>query len=326
MQSLDYAPDTSSPASGVGRMMSTRPASILIVEDERIVALDLRYALEELGYRVTGTAASAAEAHAAVSLERPDLVLMDVRLDGDVDGIQTAEALRTELQVPVVFLTANANSDVLRRALLTVPGGFLAKPYDRRTLVSTIEVALSQHQLEVELRSQSSSLERESFIDALTGLYNRRYLERALARELQLAEREHHSVGAIMLDLDHFKAVNDSFGHVAGDAVLRGVADVLRARLRVYDVACRYGGEELIVVVPGATLFGTWKIAEDLREAVASRVFTDGARSLGTVTASFGVAVFPEQADGAAELIQACDAEMYRAKAQGRNCVVARGQ
>jgi len=301
------------------------PANILIVEDERIVALDLRMTLEQLGYRVSGIAASAAEAYAAAGTERPDLVLMDVRLRGDIDGIQTAAALRAQWQVPVVFLTANANHELLRRALATAPGGFLSKPYDEQVLLNTIEVALAQHGVELTLRDRNSTLQRESNLDALTGLFNRRHLESVLVRELEFAERGQHPVGVILLDLDHFKQVNDRFGHAAGDAVLRGVADVLRARLRVYDVVCRYGGEEIVVVVPGGSLWSCRKVAEDLREGIAGRSFTDGELPLGQVTASFGVAVFPQHADSAVDLLRAADAAMYQAKALGRNCVAARG-
>lgn len=325
MQTAARFMNTSAPDSSVRVAMRGAPPNILIVEDERIVALDLRVTLEHLGYRVTGIAASAAEAYAAAGTERPDLVLMDVRLHGDTDGIQTAAALRAQWQVPVVFLTANANNEMLRRALATAPAGFLAKPYDERVLLNTIEVALAQHGVELTLRDQNSTLQRESNVDALTGLFNRRHLEGVLVRELEFAERAQHPVGVVLLDLDHFKQVNDRFGHAAGDAVLRGVADVLRSRLRVYDVVCRYGGEELVVVVPGGSLVASCKVAEDLREAIAGQSFSDGELPLGQVTASFGVAVFPQHADSSAELLRAADAAMYRAKARGRNRVAAHG-
>jgi diguanylate cyclase (GGDEF)-like protein len=298
----------------------------LVVEDERVVALDLCSTLQELGYRVSGVATSAVEAHAAASRERPDLVLMDVRLRGDVDGIQSAAAIRAEWNVPVVFLTANANGETLRRALQTSPGGFLSKPYSEQALLSTIEVALSQHDVELALRDENSALQHESSVDALTGLYNRRHLDGVLARELEFAERDQHPVGLILFDLDHFKLVNDQFGHAAGDAVLRDVAQILRSRLRVYDIACRYGGEELVVVVPGTGLFGSRILAEDLRETLAAWAFREGQCELGTVTASFGVAAFPEHADSVVTLLGAADQAMYRAKARGRNRVVAHGQ
>lgn len=299
------------------------PTRILIVEDERIVALDLCAVLEAHGYEVTGMAASAAEALALAHRHPPAAVLMDVRLNGALDGIETAKRLRAELDTCVIFLTANADSETLRRALQTTPNGFLVKPFDDRTLVTTIEVALGKHAEEQALRRENEALRRQSIIDSLTGLYNRRQLDEVLGRELEFAQRQaRHAVAVLLLDLDHFKNVNDQLGHAAGDAVLRGVGQLLRSRLRRYDVACRYGGEELVVVVPGATSEAACALAEALRRAVADARFVDGGRELPHVTASVGVAVFPEHAHSAAELIDAADRAMYRAKTGGRNRVV----
>jgi diguanylate cyclase (GGDEF)-like protein len=123
-----------------------------------------------------------------------------------------------------------------------------------------------------------------------------------------------------MLDLDHFKSINDRFGHAAGDGVLRGVARVLRSRLRVYDTVCRYGGEEIVVVVPGTSLTIAKEVAEDLRVTIQDRKFDELDLQLG-VTASLGVAAFPSIAPDADTLLRVADAALYRAKAGGRNRV-----
>lgn len=295
---------------------------ILVVEDERIVALDLTATLEDLGYVVVGTAATAAEARAEALRTVPDLVLMDVRLAGDVDGIELAGGLRNELDVPIVFLTANADDETLRRALGTTPAGFLTKPFSEPTLRSTIEVALVKHSAESSLRGENVELRRESRVDPLTGLYNRRHLDGVLARELEFAQRESHAVGLILLDLDHFKRINDEFGHPAGDAVLCGVARVLVSRLRAYDVVCRYGGEELVVVLPGADSQTTAKVAESLRQAIGRARFSDADRELPRVSASFGVSSFPEHGRSAEDLLRRADQAVYDAKAGGRDRVV----
>lgn len=305
--------------------LSSRPARILVVEDERIVALDLTSTLEDLGYRVVGVAATGAEAHELASRERPDLVLMDIRLQGEVDGIQMAAALRTEWHVPIVFLTANANGETLRRALETCPGGFLSKPYNEQSLLSGIEVALRRHDIECRLRDANSTLQQASSFDGLTGLYSRHCLPGMLGREMEFAERDQHSIGAILLVPDQLASVAEKFGQAAADSVLRELAALLRGRLRSYDIACRYAADALLVVVPGTSLHGAARVAEDLREVIAQASFDDGRRSLGQVTASFGVAAFPEQADSVADLQRVVEAELSRAKTNGHNSVAVRG-
>ena len=164
-------------------------------------------------------------------------------------------------------------------------------------------------------------LRRESAVDALTGLFNRRHLEQLLDRELEFAGRSQHPLSIVMLDLDHFKAINDHYGHPAGDAVLAGVAGVLRARLRSYDSPCRYGGDELLVVVPGAGAAEAKIVAESLRVQISLTRFNDGLRELPPLTASLGVATYPEHGQTAEELKRSADAALYAAKAAGRNRV-----
>ena len=301
------------------------PQRILVVEDEQIVAFDLLQTLEGLGYAVVGTAASSDEACAHARSGRPDLVLMDVRLEGDVDGIQTAAMIRKEHQIPIVYLTGNADDATLKRALETEPEGYLAKPFDPATLRATIEVALRRHTAQMTAHNDASRLRREATMDPLTGLYNRRGLDAALAEQLARAERTGDPFGVVLLDLDHFKRINDSYGHLAGDAVLHTVAHFLCAGLRASDVACRYGGEELAIIVPGASLVESAALAEQLRAGIAALsislpgLLPDAGLS---VTASFGVAAFPEHGIDASSLLRAADDAVYAAKRAGRNRVV----
>jgi CheY-like chemotaxis protein len=135
---------------------------VLIVEDERVIALDLRGALEQLGYDVVGVASTSTRALDLAAEGRPDVVLMDIRIAGDTDGIGTAALLRARSGVPIVYLTANTDSETLERALATVPGGYLSKPYTELTLGATIAVALHQHEVEVGLRDASARLTEET--------------------------------------------------------------------------------------------------------------------------------------------------------------------
>jgi diguanylate cyclase (GGDEF)-like protein len=171
------------------------------------------------------------------------------------------------------------------------------------------------------MQIENSLLRRDSAVDPLSGLFNRRYLDQVLDREIEFAERDQHPVSVIILDLDHFKTINDEHGHAAGDAVLSGVADVLRSRLRIYDVPCRYGGDELVVIAPGAGAAEAEVIAEALRLQIAETPFSDGARELPCVTASFGIAVYPGHGKTTEDLLRAADGALYAAKAAGRNRV-----
>jgi diguanylate cyclase (GGDEF)-like protein len=207
-------------------------------------------------------------------------------------------------------------------------------------LHATIQVALRRHDAERLLREsntedrrrfeqQSSALlaltERlsmEANTDALTELYNRRYMDRVLIEQLQLAERESHALALILLDLDRFKHLNDSHGHAAGDKMLAAISGFLRRRLRTHDAACRYGGEELAIIAPGACLTDAINLAERLRAGIEKIVLEVDQRKL-SITASFGVSAFPEHGFEPDLLLRAADMALYRAKSEGRNRVIA---
>ena len=315
------------------------PQRILIVEDEQLVALDLQLLLEDMGYIVVGSAASSDDARRIARDEHPDLVLMDVRLEGHLDGIQTGALIRSQHRIPIVYLTGNADEGTLSRALETEPDGYLAKPFQAATLRATIEVALRRHTAQLmthhvhreerehleqrsnELHEVATRLRREATIDPLTGLYNRRKLDASIAEQLGRAERIGLGFGVVLLDLDRFKQLNDRFGHQAGDTVLHDVSSFLRDCLRSDDVACRYGGEEIAIVVAGASLLDTASLAERLRASIAKRSISIDGTAI-SVTASFGVAAYPDHGADAASLIRAADGALYAAKAAGRNCVV----
>jgi diguanylate cyclase (GGDEF)-like protein len=165
--------------------------------------------------------------------------------------------------------------------------------------------------------------EESANVDGLTGVYNKRYLQKRLGDELHRAEREQVPVSLLIIDVDHFKHYNDTNGHLAGDEVLKKVGQILKGSIREDDVAARYGGEEFVVVFPGALKPLAMKIAEGLRHAVERGVFENYARQpLGAVTISGGVATFPEDAGNAVALIRAADQALYDAKAQGRNRIL----
>jgi diguanylate cyclase (GGDEF)-like protein/PAS domain S-box-containing protein len=166
------------------------------------------------------------------------------------------------------------------------------------------------------------ALKAQSIRDPLTGVFNRRYMEESFDRELHRAGRDGGAIGVIMLDLDHFREFNDAFGHDGGDAVLKEFSQLLLARTRKVDIVCRYGGEEFLIVLPGASLADTLNRAETLLAATRSMTVFSRGRELQTISASMGVALYPNHGDTARSLIRAADDALYQAKAQGRDCVI----
>jgi diguanylate cyclase (GGDEF)-like protein len=173
---------------------------------------------------------------------------------------------------------------------------------------------------EREVQALQQQLREQSTHDALTGLYNRRYLEENLGRELIRAKRDGYCVSVVMGDIDHFKAVNDRYGHLAGDEALRVFGELMRGNSRSSDINCRYGGEEFLLVLPGMTELTASKRAERLRLIVAKTPVKFGTMDI-AITASFGVSEFPQHGENSDELIAAADKSLYAAKEAGRNQV-----
>jgi diguanylate cyclase (GGDEF)-like protein/PAS domain S-box-containing protein len=192
-------------------------------------------------------------------------------------------------------------------------------PANKTQLARTVAEQLGLAIANLNLRT---ILEQQSIRDALTGLYNRRHFEDRLQQELERSSRTHSPLSLIMLDIDHFKVFNDTYGHDAGDYVLQSVSHYLKASLRLCDIVCRYGGEELVIILPDTSLEAAQEIAEGLRQAIAALSLSYEQQLLGQVTASFGVASCPKQEPSRLALVKAADGALYRAKHQGRNQVV----
>jgi diguanylate cyclase (GGDEF)-like protein len=166
------------------------------------------------------------------------------------------------------------------------------------------------------------ALRNQSIRDPLTGLFNRRFLEETLEREIRRAVRSEQALGLLMLDLDHFKKFNDTYGHEAGDSVLRETALFLAKSVRAEDIVCRFGGEEFVVILPLADLHATQARAERIRSKLRDLTVMHQGRSLGMITASLGVSALPDHGTARSALLEAADAALYRAKREGRDRVV----
>ena len=194
-----------------------------------------------------------------------------------------------------------------------------AKQQLAQTVADSVALALANLKLRETLRHQSIR-------DPLTGLFNRRYMEETLERETRRVARAQRPLGIIMLDVDRFKLFNDTFGHDAGDALLRELGNFLRAHIRGEDVACRYGGEEVMLILPEASLAVTRERAEHLRDDIKHLHAQYHDQPLGAVMLSQGVAVFPDHGSTGEAVLKAADAALYRAKREGRDRVVVAGE
>ncbi len=292
---------------------------ILIVEDEAITAMDLAAELRHLGYDVCGTEDTPEGAVAAVEREKPRLVLMDIRLGGNGDGIDAARQISDRHDAAVVFLTAHSDEETLARALSVSPYGYIVKPFRARELKVAVELALSKHAAE---RAATEKMSELVLTDPLTGLANRRHFDQTLASEWDRAAREKHLLAVLMIDIDHFKAFNDTRGHAAGDDCLKAVARALRDHCaRPGDLVCRWGGEEFAVILPGTDAAGAWHLARELVEVVRALGVGHGkSGALPGITISAGSAsVAPSEDTSAAALVEKADAALYAAKQAGRN-------
>lgn len=222
---------------------------------------------------------------------------------------------------PYVCAPMMAQGETLGLLFLQPAGAGVAPPLGEAkqqlaaAVAEQIALALSNLNLRETLRQQSVR-------DPLTGLFNRRFLEETLDRELVRLERKNLPLSLVMIDVDHFKNFNDTFGHEAGDAVLRDLGGILQRHVRGGDIACRYGGEEFIVVLPEADIGIGCQRAEMLKEAARDLRLVHDGKSLGAVTLSLGVACFPEHGRRREHLLQAADMALYAAKNSGRNQVV----
>ena len=295
---------------------------ILVVEDSAVYRKLIGDHLRSWGFAVT-LAESGAEAWRI--LEQPDspkLVLLDWVLP-DMEGLAICQRLRqagsSKPYVYVILLTGKNGRQAMLDALQAGADDFLVKPFDELELKARLLVGKRILDLQEELVSARESMRHAATHDGLTGLLNRAEILALLQRELERARRERKPVGVILGDIDHFKVVNDSLGHLFGDEALREIGRRLRAQLRIYDGVGRYGGEEFLMILPNCDLACTLQRANDLRELIAhTPVICSGVER--TITMSMGVTV--SDCDGKNEiegLLSQADAALYTAKEKGRN-------
>lgn len=304
----------------VGHRQSEFRGRVLVVDDSRLVRAIVSRYLEKAGYH-TDQAGNGAEALRRLAQEDFDVVITDLRMP-ELDGfVLLASVKRLAPTVEVIILTGTHAQDIrcAIRALRLGAHDYLTKPpANADEVVLTVQRAVEKKRLQEANHRLIHELESLCLTDALTGVPNRRCFDKALDQEIARARRRRHTLGLMVLDLDHFKRVNDTHGHQGGDEVLRSVARIVSAGLREGDVLYRYGGEEFVALMPDTDIGGAMKAAWRVVKRVAGSPIQVGSAII-AVGISAGVACLATSDTAGADLVARADAALYQAKNAGRN-------
>ncbi len=296
---------------------------ILIAEDDAISRRLLETILRKWGYEVV-VAFDGGQAWAELQKEdAPRLAILDWMMP-EMDGVEVCGKVRERLSSPYVYillLSAKSQREDLVKGMESGADDYITKPFDANELKVRLRAGRRILDLQTQLMSAQEALRDQAARDPLTGIWNRNAVFDIFRRELSRTQREGNAIAIVMLDIDHFKNLNDTHGHMAGDAVLREFTRRISTSLRPYDAVGRYGGEEFLVILPGCDLAAGVRHAERLRSLLSEEPF-DTSEGRHTATCSLGVASTSSSSPGDTDsLIRAADSALYKAKRNGRNRV-----
>ncbi|HEY0854480.1 MAG TPA: PleD family two-component system response regulator [Devosia sp.] len=293
-----------------------------------LVDTDARHAERIRGYLAIANhvdvLANPADAILAVADGNYELALVSMAL-ADFDPLRVCSQMRTAEHtrtLPIILIADEADRPRVVRGLDLGVNDFIMRPVERNELSARVRTQIRRQRYAVELRQSVTNTLALAVTDELTGLYNRRYFDRHLTLMLDKAREQERDMAVMLIDMDFFKSVNDTHGHDIGDAVLKEFAVRLRRNIRGVDLACRFGGEEFVVLMPDTDYRQAQNVAERVRTAVAEREFDMGTQQALAVTVSVGVALNESDTDTPEMILKRADVALYRAKREGRNRVV----
>ena len=300
-----------------------QPMRVLVADDDPVSRRLLEVALTQAGYPVVIVSNGTAALEMLERFDGPRLAVLDWMMP-ELDGVEVCRAVRKKVDeryIYTILLTAKGHQAEIVEGLEAGADDYITKPYDLPELKARLRAGKRILELQEQLVVARESLRVQAMHDSLTKLYNRMAILDMLDREMSRFVRDGAPLSLIMVDLDHFKPINDTHGHPVGDAVLREVARRMQKVIRSADAVGRYGGEEFLVVSPGSNLAGVQKQAERIRQSVAEEPVRAGDLLL-PVTVSLGVAQAFPGLERPAELLRTADNALYTAKKEGRNRVV----
>jgi diguanylate cyclase (GGDEF)-like protein len=305
--------------------MTATPLSILAIDDDPGDLELLRRHLEEIpAYAVTFIGCSRVEAaRHALSQQAVDVIFLDYLL-GAVTGLDILHTLRDDGdQRPIIVLTGKGDERIAAATMRAGADDYLVKEdLNPDTVYRSLRFVLTRHENERKRAALEEELRRLARFDELTGLCNRRYLFDRLTQEMLRAQRYGSPLSLMLVDLDHFKQINDTYGHIMGDTVLATVAGIIRETIRATDLSGRYGGEELCIVLTETKIDGASLVAERLRRRIAAECFPAASGGMFHVTCSIGLAQYHDTMKDVVAFLEVADHALYQAKGQGRNRVV----
>jgi len=288
---------------------------ILIVDDERFNLTTLNELLKP-DHQIM-VAMNGQQAIKAAIAQRPDLILLDINMP-EMDGYEACQLLKADpitQNIPIIFITALSDASDETRGLELGAADYITKPFNLNVVKARVNTQLR-------LKYQSDLLESLAFKDGLTGLYNRRAYDEQIEKEWNRCMRSGESLSLIMLDVDHFKLYNDSYGHAMGDECLRRIGSALSSSSRrASDFVARYGGEEFVVILPNTTRNDAMRVADQIRESVELlNIEHKSSKVTDHVTLSLGViSAVPISEYNAKKFVEGADDMLYKAKSMGRN-------
>ena len=298
------------------------PGNILVIDNGVTLGERIRGFLS--GLHDVRTAPGPREAVEAFNAGDPvELVIVNLDMDG-VDALRICSQMKSmeqTRQTPILIIVDPEDRPRLLRALDLGVNDYLMRPVDRQELLARVSTQIRRFRYTERLRTSVRTSMEMAVTDALTGLYNRRYLETHLSQMIDHAANRGKDISVLILDVDYFKSVNDTHGHDTGDRVLQEMAGRLRSAVRSSDLACRTGGEEFVVVLSGTDLHTAERVGERVRKLVASKPFLASAGSHLSITVSMGVASLTHADLSPDDILKRADQALYRAKREGRNRV-----
>jgi two-component system cell cycle response regulator len=302
--------------------------NILIADDEPVSRRMLQGMLEKWGYDVIAVQDGDAAWGKLKSPDAPRLALLDWMMPGQ-NGVDICRALRRQRPEPytyILLLTAKDAKESVVEGLESGADDYLTKPFNPQELKARIRVGLRLLELEDNLVQAREMMRFKATHDTLTGVWNRGAVLETMEREVWRSRREGISLGVLILDLDHFKSVNDNYGHMAGDSVLREISKRMQADVRPYDAVGRYGGEEFLALLPGCSHDVTRATAERLRKIISDLPVVTAMGSLKITTSIGAVATGDWPQNTPSQILQMADSALYRAKEEGRDRTVMAGE
>ncbi len=294
--------------------------TILVVDDDPTNCGLIETALIKKGVEVR-IAHNGIEAQKVLNSWKPDLVLLDQDMP-KMNGLELLRWMRSQsFEMDVAFISASGSAQSVKAALDSGANDYIRKPFSFQELISRIGVRFRITDLVRELEKANKQLKSLSEHDDVTGLYNMRSMYERIDHEIKRSNRNKKPVSCIMLDMDHFKEVNDNHDHVFGSFVLKEVGKIIARSIRETDFAARYGGDEFLIVLTDTSLDGTKMVTERIRKGVQDRDFNDGKNQI-RLTCSIGYVVgSPDQIFDSKSLVRTADHALYESKEKGRNLI-----